>query len=220
MSDVLAIFCRAPELGKVKTRLAASLGEQKSLEFYVACLRDTFQKAREIQSLNVEIVPLITPDDADLSEFWRGKTQNQGNGDLWSRILRADAILRENGAKNVVFIGSDSPDLPTLILKAAFYFLGFKRDFVVGPSEDGGFYLLGASKPLCEAIFQNVPISSSKTLEILRPRLGEAVLELPKWSDVDEIGDLEKLRARLENGESKAPFCAAFFADNKKSGPT
>ena len=212
-SNVLAIFCRAPQLGCVKTRLAATLGDEFALGLYRAMLGDTFQIARENQPLGISSVAFVTPDDGDLSEFWDGAIQNQGEGDLWTRMTSADAILREKGAQNVVFIGSDAPDLSSFILRGAFYFCHL-RDFVVGPSEDGGFYLLGASKPLTGEIFENVPISSDQTLAFLRPHLGESVTELPIWSDVDTRDDLNSLRLRLENGSSRAPKVRAFLERN------
>lgn len=209
MSDALAIFCRAPQLGQVKTRLAATFGDDFALVLYRAMLADTFQIARELETLGFETVALVTPDDADLSEFWSGAIQNQGEGDLWARLIRADALLRKNGAQKVVFIGSDAPDLPSFILKTAFYFLGL-RDYVIGPSQDGGFWCLGARRALTSE-FQNVPISSAQTLERLRPNLGESVTVLPSWSDVDSAQDLESLRARLKNDSRVASHTRQFL---------
>lgn len=212
MKAALALFAKAPELGKVKTRLARTHGEEFALQLAHAMLGDTLSLCRGV---NVETRLFLTPDGFDSLSLWTGQTHPQGEGNLWTRLLRADAMLRREGFDTVVIIGSDSPDLPSLIIKAALHFLG-TRSLVVGPSTDGGFYLLGSSRPLPKDLFQDVPISSRQTFAALKANLHRLqheqdlkFLTLTEWRDVDEEEDLKLFIERLHDAPNAAPQCRA-----------
>ena len=217
MPSVLAIFARAPEKGKVKTRLARTRGDEFALELYRAMLGDTLELSHLAQQKReLHIIVFLTPDDGELAD-WLVETRPQGEGDLWTRLLRADARLREEGFERVVFIGADSPDLPVATLCAAFDWLE-ERPLVVGPSLDGGFFLLGSARHLPDELFQNVPVSERDTLARLTQNVrklarspGWDCQTLSAWRDVDDEADLEFLVERLREKEGAAPRCRALL---------
>jgi len=205
---VVAVFARAPERGRVKTRLAATYGDGFALELYRAMLTDTLAICTES---GVETHLWISPDEADASSFWNGPVHGQGEGDLWIRLQRADATLREAGFARVVIIGADSPDLPASFLRGAFAALEDHLT-VVGPSTDGGFYLLGSALPLSESIFSGVPISARETFARLQQNLPPDYATLPAWRDVDDAADLSLFIERLRKNRDSAPRCRAVLA--------
>jgi rSAM/selenodomain-associated transferase 1 len=219
MPSAIALFARAPELGKVKTRLARTRGDEFALALYRAMLGDTLElmrRAREERELRLLV--FLSPDESELTG-WRGETRSQGDGDLWTRLLRADARLREEGFERIVFIGADSPDLPLALLGAAFDCLE-ERPVVVGPSLDGGFYLLGSARRLPDEVFQQVPVSSRDTLAHLTQNLrklaglpGWDYRTLAAWRDVDDETDLQLLLERLRQNPHAAPRCRAFLLE-------
>ena len=199
-SAALAIFCRAPQLGEVKTRLAATRGAAFALELYRAMLRDTFDLARALAP-TVEGFACFTPAAAfegELNQLWSGAHLPQNAGDLGARMLGCLGELRARGCGRVAVIGSDAPDLPLAILERAFELLSVQA-VVIGPSADGGFYYLGASRALPDEIFAGIIWSRDDVCARLRgnlERLGIGCELLPTWSDVDDERDLAALVAR------------------------
>ena len=207
----LAIFCRAPALGRVKTRLARTRGDQFALELYRAMLQDTLETARVLAPA-VESLVCYTPAEAfapgsELSALWDGAHVPQSEGDLGARMLDCLADLRARGYGRVAVVGSDAPDLPPDSLRGALALLG-AFDVVVGPSFDGGFYFLGACCDLPDAVFAGIEWSRDTVFERLVENLKSCGLShqtLATWRDVDEAADLEALCERLRNGETRAP---------------
>jgi len=198
----LGVFFRTPEYGKVKTRLASWIGHEKTLAIYNEMLKVTFKKALRIFSI------------ADLYGFYDGPEPTgynireiellpQKGNDLGEKICNALNILFQKGYKKVILIGSDSPDLPTVYIKEAFERLNIFR-LVIGPSEDGGYYLIGMTEPL-EFLFKDIPWSTSsvlmKTLD-LATRHGIEYSLLPEWYDVDDLEGLRKWKGVADFGAS------------------
>ena len=161
----------------------------------------------------------MSPDDGEVPRWW-GEVRPQGEGDLWTRLLRADASLRSEGFERVVFIGSDAPDLPPALLLAAFDCLE-ERPLVVGPSLDGGFTLLGSARHLPDEVFEGVPISSRDTLAHLTTNLQKLARSpgwdfkmLGAWRDVDDEADLELLVERLRENPEAAQGCRALLEEH------
>ena len=205
--NALLIFCRAPRLGAVKTRLAAALGAPLALQLYRAMLRDCLDLGR---ALAPDATPIIcyTPDDAfaddsELSALWSGAHLAQRGADLGARMLNALDDARAQGFTRAVIIGSDAPDLPLDTLRAAFASLR-QKDVVVGPSRDGGFVLIGAARPVSDAIFTDITWSRDDVCARLLKNLSAQNLsfaQLQTWQDVDEIADLIALRQRLQSSD-------------------
>ena len=222
--SALAIFCRAPRLGQVKTRLAQTHGDEFALGLYRAMLADTFALGRALAP-EVETFACFTPDDGfqgddSLADLWDGPRLVQCQGDLGAKILDCFAQLRAQGYKKIVVIGSDSPDLPFKRLRRSFEVLEVLPMMLYGKSPDGGFHLIGASLDVPEWLFEGVKWSSPKTLSKIRwnnalkktAKLEYA--EFPHWRDVDDEADLTELRRRLFELGTNAPKTREFLENN------
>jgi rSAM/selenodomain-associated transferase 1 len=202
---VICIFAKPPVAGRVKTRLAAVVGRERAAELARAFLEDTISAVRSLPWAQPALATTETV-ESDLPVLL------QGEGDLGARIervLRAALQL----APFAIAIGADSPALPRRLLEAGRVALE-RADAVIGPAEDGGFYLLGLRR--CpEGLLAGLPWSASdtfqRTLERLRARgLRTEILE--PWFDVDRAEDLDRLRALLRSGEIEAPRTASLLS--------
>lgn len=216
----LAIFCRAPRLGTVKTRLAKTQGAAFALGLYRAMLADNFALGRSLAA-EIETFACFTPGDGfdgedSLSDLWDGPRLAQCEGDLGAKILDCFARLRARGFERIMVIGSDSDLSPSQLLNP--FDTLERRDLVVGPTLDGGFYLIGASVSLPASIFDGIVWSSADVYQ----RLTENLKERPeltwhrraKWFDVDDAADLESLRNRLLQVKNRAPKTRQFLTEN------
>ena len=188
---VTLVFVRAPELGRVKTRLAAALGDDGALRVYRRLAEHTVREAREVGG---ELRVHFTPAERDAEvRAWLGDAVYipQAAGDLGTRMEAAFRAAFDAGAERVVIIGSDLPDLSAALLRRAFDALA-SHPAVLGPARDGGYYLLGMTS-LIPGIFHDIPWSTAtvlaRTLERLRAAGIEPVL-LDTLTDVDEVEDL------------------------------
>lgn len=222
--SALAIFCRAPRLGTVKTRIAKSHGDEFALGLYRAMLADTFALGRAL-SPEVETFACFTPNDGfdgedSLAGLWDGPRLAQCDGDLGAKILDCFAQLRAQGFEKIIVIGSDSPDLPLKRLRRAFEILEEAPMVIFGRAPDGGFSLMGASLDVPTWLFEGVKWSSSQTLAMIRRNNStrmEAGLnwaDLPAWRDVDDEADWLELRRRLFELGTHAPQTRDFAADS------
>jgi rSAM/selenodomain-associated transferase 1 len=189
----LIIFVKNPQLGKVKTRLAQSIGDEKALEAYLYMLAHTRTVALEsgVQCF------LFYSEFVDRDDAWPNDhffKSVQAEGDLGAKIQDAfTRVLATPGIDRAVIIGSDCLDLRVSHVQEAVATLD-AHDFVAGPAEDGGYYLLGM-KSLLPALFQNKQWS---TETVLRDTLadieaaGATVRLLETLSDVDYEEDLQR----------------------------
>jgi uncharacterized protein len=200
-SAVICIFAKPPVAGQVKTRLAAVLGPERAAALARAFLDDTIAAVRAVPWAQA-LLAATGPMESDLPVLL------QGEGDLGARIERVlQAALRD--APFAIAIGADAPALPRRFLEAARAALA-AVDAVVGPADDGGFYLLGL-RACPEGLLAGLPWSSAetftRTVERLRSR-GLRVEVLERWFDVDRAEDLDRLREALRAGEIEAPRTA------------
>lgn len=190
---LLIIFARNPELGKVKQRLAAKLGDEKALHVYERLLSYTWQITHQ---LPVE-KEIHWSDGVPLGSCWEAdyKQLLQQGDDLGERIELAFERAFARGMQRVIIIGSDCRELTQEHLEEAFELLG-KHGAVVGPAEDGGYYLLGLRR-MYQGIFRMMPWGTDqiakRTLETLHSQEVDVTL-LPKLSDIDRPDDLEPWR--------------------------
>lgn len=195
----LGIFIKVPEKGGVKTRLVPPLSGSEARDLYRAFLLDLFQRLQKLKKLAVTAF-YSGADPAPLQEMIpAGWTLAAQRGEtLGERLQNAFAVLLEEEGSFAVIIGSDSPDIPLLSVKRAYSKLKHK-DIVLGPSADGGYYLIGLKKQHPE-IFGNIPWGEgavlSRTLEMAASRNMSLSL-LPLWYDVDTPGSLELLKTMM-----------------------
>lgn len=147
MVEHLIIFCKAPRPGFVKTRMAASMGAEAACQRYEHLAETVFRQLQGMEHVELR----FTPDDAT-SEIARWKkrpswrTAPQGSGDLGARLNGAFSECFSSGAQRVVVIGTDTPEMTESDVREAFLALR-QEDVVVGPSEDGGYWLIGLTEP-------------------------------------------------------------------------
>jgi rSAM/selenodomain-associated transferase 1 len=214
--EIVVVMARAPELGKVKSRLAASVGEAGALAVHTALGRAVAERLRAAMNDDRYGWAVITPDaKLDEAQRWLGdgwQLHPQGDGDLGDRMHRAVESAFCCGARRVLLFGTDCAEVRPGDLDAAFNALK-ENDAVIGPAEDGGYWCIGMSKPL-PALFRNMPWGTGSVAKLTRERAeseGISLAELRTLSDVDRVDDLKALIARLESagdGDADAKLAA------------
>ncbi|MEQ1745540.1 MAG: TIGR04282 family arsenosugar biosynthesis glycosyltransferase [Saprospiraceae bacterium] len=193
----LLVFIKNPILGKVKTRLARTVGDAEALRIYHILLEKTRTAALGTAARRwLFYSENIDPDDAwpetDFQKFVQ-----QGD-DLGTRMTDAFRQAFATGAGRVVIIGSDCPELPGAALNKAFALLK-THDFVLGPTPDGGYYLLGM-RAFGPAVFENIAWSSESvrtaTMQTIAS-LGKSCALLPEYSDVDTEADWAAVQGKF-----------------------
>ena len=191
MKKALIIFARNPELGKVKTRLAATMGNEKALEIYESLLQHTFSISKNTDAaVFVFVAEEKSKEDIKTDLFQNFTTIPQEGADLGSRMLHAFTNIFAQGYSHICIIGSDCITLTEDHLAEAFTKLS-TYDMVIGPSEDGGYYLLGM-KRLHRALFENKTWSTDKVLSETINDISALQLSysfLPVLSDIDTEED-------------------------------
>ena len=202
--DLLLIFTRNPELGKCKTRLAATIGDRAALEIYKFLLAHTFQITKDLNADKAVFYSnMIATDD-----IWDPNTymkQIQDGPTLGKRMEKAFLWAFQKGYQKIVLIGSDIYDLSQVDLEIAFKTLD-NNDFVIGPASDGGYYLLGMTN-FKENLFQNKAWGTETVFQdTLKDLKGETVFLLPVRNDVDiydDIRDNDVFKKFLNNTHDK-----------------
>ncbi len=191
--NLLLIFVKNPQLGKVKTRLAATVGDRQALRIYLKLLERTREVTLPLSCHKmVCYTPEVLSDDLWDNEHYQ-KVQ-QAAGDLGERMQQAFAGGFAQGYQRISIIGSDCYELSTAVIEQAFAQL-VTHDAVVGPSTDGGYYLLGMNR-LHPALFSNKAWSTASVKEATVSDLDQLGLrwsELPTLTDVDEEDDLRNM---------------------------
>ncbi|WP_069132400.1 TIGR04282 family arsenosugar biosynthesis glycosyltransferase [Rhodohalobacter halophilus] len=193
----LIIFVKNRTVGNVKTRLAATVGNEKALRVYNRLLELTSQATENIDAAKIVSysIHLETGDQFDESNYQ--KTVQSG-GDLGDRMKNAFEQSFSSGCKEVVLIGSDCPDISESVIKKGFREL--KRcDCVIGPAEDGGYYLIGLSRCIPQ-LFEKMEWSVSSLLDETIKRLNglsDSYTLLPVLNDIDDEEDLKRSRLKL-----------------------
>jgi len=199
MHSSLIVVAKRPAPGKTKTRLCPPLTSKQAAHLYECFLPDTLALMRRVP--DVERIVAYLPSDAgdyfaelapDMTlTLQRGATLGERLDNLLSDALNA-------GAQRAIVMNSDGPTLPVAYLETAFDLLA-RDDVVIGPSRDGGYYLIGMKKNHAQ-LLRGVQMSTPRVLEDTLALAGESGISvslLPTWYDVDTVADLEHLRAEL-----------------------
>jgi len=185
---LLIIFVKNIRLGKVKTRLAKSIGDEGAFEVYKHLVELT-EKASE--AINIE--KRIYFSDVIIEEKWP-KTAKfiQKGADLGQKMQNAIEKGLEDGYKKVILIGSDLPDISPQIIQQGFSALN-KNSVVFGPAKDGGYYLIGLTQPH-HFIFEDKPWSQPNLLETTLNQLQEKKISYSLLEELNDIDTVEDLR--------------------------
>lgn len=220
----LAIMTKVPRAGFVKTRLVPPLTHEQAAELNICFLRDTGAAINGACEGNARGIGAYTPVGAEesyqniLPETFHLLPQ-RGN-DFGERLQNAMADLFQIGFAAVCLIDSDSPTVPASVYGRAVELLSENKDrVIIGPSSDGGYYLIGMTK-LRERLFQQIDWSTERVLEQTKERADELSLRtdmLPVFCDVDDHVGLQRLRNELLGGQISssdvAPQTRQFLQD-------
>jgi len=191
MKRLLIIFTRNPELGKCKTRLAATVGDEAALAIYVFLLKHTVSITE-----NLEVTKQVHYSNKvhhnDLWDDAKFEKRQQQGADLGLRMQHTFEEGFKEGYEQIIIIGSDMHDLNQRELENAFSVLE-NNDYVLGPAEDGGYYLLGMRQLKAE-LFQNKNWGTSSVLKDTLTNLeNESLQLLPQKNDVDYYEDIKDI---------------------------
>lgn len=212
-------MARAPVPGKCKTRLLAAHSPSWVAGLYAAMLRDTLDGLSSVTADDylVFAAPLSTDEGEEpaphvlqrhVPAAWEIIPQ-QGE-DLGARMEHALGVMFSRGATYALLSGTDAPSVPTAPIEALLRDETQRDRVTLGPSEDGGYYLIGLPR-LEVTLLRDMPWSTPAVMETTRRRCedaGLAVALLPKWYDVDEPGDVLRLIDELREHPERAPRTA------------
>lgn len=206
----LAMLAKYWEPGRVKTRLAAVIGESTAADLQQSFVRHL---GRQLSHVGDRRFVAAEPENrtqeiaVEVGPMW--SVTSQGNGDLGTRLVRVFRAAMAIGGRSIV-IGSDSPDLPAEVIESAFSTLR-QSPAVLGPAHDGGVYLIGFRGGFTDAhlrVLEGIQWSTDVVCQQLQANLKEANMPftmLPSWWDVDQYEDLitldQRLRTSLKDGQ-------------------
>lgn len=196
----LGVVAKRPANGHTKTRLCPPLDGEAAARLYEGFLADTIDLIRQTPDVERSIAFLPAGAEAYFHQLAPdfSLTLQQGD-DLGARLDNLLAEALANGVGQAVVMDSDSPTLPSRYLEEAFAALDRGADVVLGPTDDGGYYLIGLARPQ-PRLLREVPMSTSTVLQdtlALAHTLGLKTALLPSWYDVDTIADLLRLHDHL-----------------------
>ncbi len=204
----ILLFVKYPEKGKVKLRLSVDINEDIVQELYRRFVQDTLATIKKIDS---QFFICFSPVETKKKfQKWLGSTLlflPQNGADLGERMKNSFTDVFTKGFQRAVLIGSDSPDLPEKYIEQAFSILQ-TQDIVLGPTIDGGYYLIGFNKnTFTPGVFEDMPWGKQMVFQKTSMKIKQAHCSLgllPIWSDVDTIADLKHLIQRAENTSFKS----------------
>ena len=212
---VLVIMAKAPRPGEVKTRLTSSLSSAAVVDFYCCLLDDTLALARSLDNVEVAI---ICP-ESDVGELVQlagnqaSVVAQKGEG-LAAGLTSVFAHFAEGYQRRTIAFNSDSPHLPRSVLEDAFEALA-AHDVVIGPTHDGGYYLVGA-KASHPTLFASDGMGTSSALARLLARTRALELSVgfaDSFYDIDVADDLTRLAEELRLSPEKASRTAAWLKE-------
>ena len=204
----VAIMAKAPRAGEVKTRLCPPLSLVDAAELYSRFLLDKIEQVRSLKATSPAIAYAPAEARAFFEELAPGFVLvGQRGADLGERLANSLRELLDGGYRGVLAIDSDTPTLPSGFLQQAIdLVMRAEIDVVLGPTEDGGYYLIGL-RAVHRELFERVAWSTNQVLgETIRRcnAKGLRVACLPAWYDIDTPDDLVRLQAALRAPESAA----------------
>ena len=206
--NALAVMAKAPVAGEVKTRLLPAVTAEEAAELSRALLVDQLKHLQEFDAADFYLA--FAPDDARLLMENLAppcfRLFPQEGADLGARMEAAFKRLFDIGHRNIVLIGGDLPPMPLRYFAEAYAFLATSNQRVVlGPSRDGGYYLVGCNQPTPQ-IFQGMRWSHSAVLAQTQDKLASLKIDyhlLSTWFDIDTPADLRYLRFACDSSLEK-----------------
>jgi len=215
--NALIVVAKRPAPGRTKTRLSPPLTPELASALYECFLRDTLDQMRRVKDVHHVIAYLDEPDyfqhlapDFELIP--------QDGYDLGERLDNALTLHLSQGYERAVIMDSDSPTLPSEYLSRSFRVLADDADVVLGPCDDGGYYLIGTSRPI-PRLLREIQMSTSTVAAdtiALAKEEGLHLVKLPTWYDVDDVTTLSHLIKEIDTLDSEtAKYTRKFLSQNK-----
>lgn len=201
--NALIVFAKRPKAGEVKTRLTSLLTPEEAAQLYKAFLRDALE---QYSDLDVDVRLYLSPTEHDEPLAWVSDTivqKTQVGSDLGARMQHAFLESFAAGYERLVIIGTDHPTLPSAFIEHAFNGLTKPLSISIGPSEDGGFYLLGMND-FYGVLFRDMTYSHDGVFAQTMERASQTRAQLtilPIWYDVDTPDALHRLWLDLKSIE-------------------
>jgi uncharacterized protein len=217
----LVIMAKAPKPGVVKTRLAQILPLSAVVELYRCLLNDTMALARSLDDVDIAIMcPASDVEDLSRAVSDAIPIVAQSGDGLSAGLASVFAHFAAAGRQRIVAFNSDSPHLPVSVLKSAFQTLN-ECDVVVGPTHDGGYYLVGA-RASYPGLFAGDGLGTTDAFEALLARVSALGLSLgltDPFYDIDVAADLSRLAAELRLVPARAPRTAQWLMEWRRALP-
>ena len=208
----VVVLAKYPTAGRVKTRLAAHVGDEAAADLYQAFVRDL---ARRLRTLGCRVWWAATPACSRFAALVRSRRCFPQRGrDLGARMDHATRVVAARTGGPVVVLGADAPHIGLRALGAAARTLARGADVVLGPAADGGYWLIGLRRP-CRALFDNVAWSTPGVATATRRRirtLGLRCTEVATGWDVDDSRDLARLARVVRRRPAEFPHTRAALA--------
>ena len=209
-----------PEDGKVKARLAQSIGEEAATDLYRAFIQDTLTT---VQSLDIPYyIAVYPPESQERFTQWLGPLYqyfHQQGVDLGKRLQNGFATMYTKEYQQVIALASDSPDLPIEILQEAVSSLQTQK-VVIGPASDGGYYLIGFSHDFfISEVFEDILWSTATVYQETLSRIESVTSQvhvLPEWADIDTKSDLQKFYETYQFQPSKNLHTMKYLRDHPR----
>ncbi len=218
LATSLVIMAKAPRAGRTKTRLFPALTPDEAAGLYRSMLLDTIERLRSLSGFELWLA--FTPED---ERAWFETNIDppiplmpQRGDDLGQRMHHIVEDRCSDGAEAVLLVGTDLPTLPADYVRQAADLLHEDDRVVLGPTEDGGYYLIGLCEPDIR-LFERIEWSTDSVFQqtvCQAEAAGKSVSTVPSWFDIDEPADLERLRSALEHSDEQThpPHTANFLA--------
>jgi hypothetical protein len=207
MDDVLLVFAKVPRPGHVKTRLTPALTPSEAAELYEAFLRDALELYATLEvDVRLYLAPPL-PDDDRFDLPARVTVHEQTGEGLGERMARAFRAALAGGYDRASVVGTDHPTLPLAYVRRSFRALAADRSVCIGPSDDGGFYLLGMSA-FYPQLFDGMTYSHADVFDDTLARVDRTdarLTVLPRWYDVDTPEALSRMIGDLAASGVEAP---------------
>ncbi len=207
MDAALIVFAKVPRPGEVKTRLTPVLTSSEAAQLYEAFLQDALRLYTRLSAhVRLYLAPPV-PDELGVDVPAAVDVRVQRGDGLGNRMKHAFRTTLDRGYEKASIVGTDHPTLPLSFVRQSFSALTPARSVCIGPSEDGGFYLLGMNA-FYPQLFEGMTYSHDSVFTDTLARVGTTdarLTVLPRWYDVDTPAALERMIDDLDDGDADAP---------------
>jgi rSAM/selenodomain-associated transferase 1 len=207
IDTAIIVFTKFPVEGKVKTRLAKNMGNKFAVSFYRVCAEHTFKELVKVKETGSELFLFFSEEnETEQVMKWVGNNFNyysQQGADLGLKMYNAFDTVFKRGYKKVIIIGTDTPDVSMNIVQSAISVLD-NYSVVIGPANDGGYYLLGFKSKLID-LFTGIEWSTDSVFDNTIKKLNNSKVNyfmLDELTDIDTLEDLQNWLRHYKGDDS------------------